>query len=130
MKNLSVHESELKKVLGIRNVGVGFWQNGVFGDFFCGPPDFLADFVVGFFLLIFVGKSAQKNPPGKSPAKSSKIYTTKIQRKTKGQQLKGKSVSAKLEEQAAPFECSARLEPEGSGSSSLSTVRLTRKHAS
>ena len=46
--------------------------------FFVGPPDFFADFVAGFFLLIFVGKSGQKNPPGKSPAKSSKIYTTKI----------------------------------------------------
>ena len=43
------------------------------------PPDFFADFVAGFF-LIFVGKSAQKNSPGKSPAKSSKIYTTKILR--------------------------------------------------
>ena len=42
------------------------------------PPDFVADFLAGFFLLIFVGKSAQKNPPGKSPRKSSKIYTTKI----------------------------------------------------
>ena len=42
------------------------------------PPDFFADFLAGFFLLIFVGKSARKNPPGKSPAKSSKIYTTKI----------------------------------------------------
>ena len=42
------------------------------------PPDFVADLVAGFFLLIFVGKSAQKNPPGKSPAKSSKFYTTKI----------------------------------------------------
>ena len=42
------------------------------------PPDFFADFLAGFFLLIFVGKSAQKNPPGKSPGKSSKIYTTKI----------------------------------------------------
>ena len=42
------------------------------------PPDFFADFLAGFFLLIFVVKSAQKNPPGKSPAKSSKIYTTKI----------------------------------------------------
>ena len=39
---------------------------------------FFADFVAGFFRLIFVGKSAQKNPPGKSPAKSSEIYTTKI----------------------------------------------------
>ena len=45
---------------------VGFRQNGFFA------------FLAGFFLLIFVGKSAQKNPPGKSPAKSSKIYTTKI----------------------------------------------------
>ena len=44
------------------------------------PPDFLADFLAGFVLLIFVGKSAQKNPPGKSPGKSSKIYTTKILR--------------------------------------------------
>ena len=42
------------------------------------PPDFFADFLAGFFLLIFVGKSAQKNPPGKSPGKSSKFYTTKI----------------------------------------------------
>ena len=42
------------------------------------PPDFFADFLAGFFLLIFVGKSAQKNPPRKSPGKPSKIYTTKI----------------------------------------------------
>ena len=33
------------------------------------PPDFFADLVAGFFLLIFVGKSAQKNPPGKIPGK-------------------------------------------------------------
>ena len=48
--------------------------------FIFGPPDFFADFLAGFFRLIFVGKSAQKNPPGKSPQKSSKIYTTKILR--------------------------------------------------
>ena len=42
------------------------------------PPDFVADFAAGCFLLIFVGKSAQKNPPGKSPTKSSKFYTAKI----------------------------------------------------
>ena len=46
--------------------------------FIFGPPDFFLDFVAGYFLLIFVRKSAQKNPPGKSPAKSSKICTTKI----------------------------------------------------
>ena len=42
------------------------------------PPDFVADLIAGFFLLIFVGKNAQKNLPRKSPAKSSKFYTTKI----------------------------------------------------
>ena len=41
------------------------------------PPDFFADFLAGFFLLIFVEKVPRKTPPGKSPAKSSKIYTTK-----------------------------------------------------
>ena len=45
--------------------------------FIFGPLEFFADFVAGFFFLILVGKSAQKNPPGKSPAKSSNIYTTK-----------------------------------------------------
>ena len=51
------------------------WQHRLFADFFVGPPDFFRGFVAGFFLG---GKSAQKNPPGKSPAKASKIYTTKF----------------------------------------------------
>ena len=55
----------------------GFFRTDVSRIFIFEPPDFFADFVAGFFLLIFVGKSAQKNPPGKSPGKSSKIYTTK-----------------------------------------------------
>ena len=59
-------------------VRAGSWQNGFFADFFFELPDFFADFLAGFFLLIFVGKSAQKNPPRKSPGKSSKIYITKI----------------------------------------------------
>ena len=46
--------------------------------FIFGPPDFFADFVAGFFSSFLWGKSAHKNPPGKFPAKSSKIYTTKI----------------------------------------------------
>ena len=41
-----------------------------------GPPDFSR--ICRPIFLIFVGKSAQRNPPGKSPAKSSKICTTKI----------------------------------------------------
>ena len=59
-------------------VRVGFWQNGFFADFSFWAAGFFRDFVAGLFLLIFVGKKCQKNPPGKSPAKSSKIYTTKI----------------------------------------------------
>ena len=59
---------------------VGFWQNGFFADFYFWAAGFFRGFLAGFFLLIFVGKSAQKNPPGKSPQKSSKIYTTKILR--------------------------------------------------
>ena len=62
-----------RKVLGLI-----FSRADVSRIFIFGPPDFFADFLAGFFLLIFVGKSAQKNPPGKSPAKSSKNYTTKI----------------------------------------------------
>ena len=43
------------------------------------PPDFFADFLAGFYLLILVGKkSAQKNAPRKSPAESTKICTTKV----------------------------------------------------
>ena len=48
-------------------LGPAFSSEGFFADFIFEPPDFFADFVAGFFLLIFVGESAQKNPPGKSP---------------------------------------------------------------
>ena len=66
----------VQKTLACRGLlGSAFGRTG-FSRFF-EPPDFFAGFVAGFF-LIFVGKSAQKNPPGKSPTKSSKIYTTKI----------------------------------------------------
>ena len=60
----------------IGDIRGGFWQNGFFPRIFIfGPPDFSADFVGGFFLLIFVGKGAQKNPPGKSPGKIlQKLY--------------------------------------------------------
>ena len=61
----------------------GFWQNGFFADFyFLGRRIFSRNFLAGVFLLIFVGKSAQKNPPGKSPRKSSKFCTTNILRHT------------------------------------------------
>ena len=49
-----------------------FLAERIFSGFlFLSRRIFFADFLAGFFLLIFVGKSAQKNPPGKSPAKSS-----------------------------------------------------------
>ena len=59
-------------------LGPAFGRTDFSRIFFFEPPDFFADFLAGFFLLIFVGKSAQKNPPGKSLGKSPKIYTTKI----------------------------------------------------
>ena len=47
--------------------------------FVFGPPDFFAVFqlVAGFFLHIFVGRSARKDPPRKSPTKSSKMHNNK-----------------------------------------------------
>ena len=64
---------------GIINGGMhAFWQNGFFADFYFWAAGFFRGFSRRIFLLIFVGKSAQKNPPRKSPAKSSKILTTKI----------------------------------------------------
>ena len=65
-------------IISARMLGSDFGRTDFSRIFIFGPPDFFVDFVAGFFLLIFVGKSGQKNPPGKSPAKSSKIYTTKI----------------------------------------------------
>ena len=59
-------------------LGPAFGRTDFSRIFIFEPPDFFADFLARFFLLIFAGKSAQKNPPGKSPRKSSKIYTTKI----------------------------------------------------
>ena len=69
---------KLRISVATRSLSVGFWQNGFFAAFYFWAAGFFRGFVAGFFLLILVGKSAQKNPPGKSPAKSSKIYTTNI----------------------------------------------------
>ena len=56
-------------------IRVGFWQNG----FLCSCCQiFLRILSPGFFFPHFCGKCAQKNPPGKAAAKSSKICTTKI----------------------------------------------------
>ena len=75
----TVRNRQPKKCENERKVlGSDFGRTDFSRIFIFGPPDFFADFLAGFFLLIFVGKSAQKNPPGESPAKSSKIYTTKI----------------------------------------------------
>ena len=59
-------------------LGPAFGRTDFSRIFIFEPPDFFADFLAGFFSPHFCGKSAQKNPPGKSPRKSSKIYTTKI----------------------------------------------------
>ena len=50
---------------------VRFWENGFFSLMFAFElPDFLFGFSCRrFFFLIFLGRSAQKNPPRKTPAK-------------------------------------------------------------
>ena len=58
-------------------VRVGFWQNGFFADFYFWAAKFYRGFCREIFSP-FCGKIAQKDPPGKSPAKSSKIYASKI----------------------------------------------------
>ena len=63
-----------------RYLRVGFGRMDFFADFVfwaAGPPDFSADFDAGFFLLISVGKSAQKNPPGGPPANPPKVIQQK-----------------------------------------------------
>ena len=42
-------------------LGPAFGRTDFSRIFIFGPPDFFVDFLAGFFLLIFVGKSAQKN---------------------------------------------------------------------
>ena len=60
-------------------LAVGSWQNGMFANFyFCAAASF-CDFVARFFLYCG-GTSARKHLPGKSPAKSFMIDTTKIPR--------------------------------------------------
>ena len=60
------------------NIAVGFWQNGFLADFYFWAAGFFRGFSRRIFSPHFCGKSAQKNSLGKSPGKSSKIYTTKI----------------------------------------------------
>ena len=55
----------VKSLQALRNLlGSLLGRTDVLRIFIFEPPDFSADLVAGFFLLIFVGKSAQKNPPG------------------------------------------------------------------
>ena len=58
-------------------LGSDFGRTDFSRIFIFGPPDFFADFLAGLFLLIFVGKSAQKNPPGKSPRNPPKFVQQK-----------------------------------------------------
>ena len=51
-------------------LGPAFGRTDFSRIFLFEPPDFFADSLAGFFLLIFVGKSAQKNSLGKSPDSS------------------------------------------------------------
>ena len=66
----------MRKILS--RLSVGFWQNGFFADFYFWAAGFFRGFRRRIFSPHFCGKSAQEIPPGKSPAKSSNIYTRKI----------------------------------------------------
>ena len=59
---------------GLSLLGLAFGRTDFSRIFIFEPPDFFADFLAGFLLLIFVGKSAQKNPPGKSPGNPPNFY--------------------------------------------------------
>ena len=73
---LSVLPRLAKKTTSVR-LGSVFGRTD-FWRFFClGRRIFLRIFSPDFFPSFLWGKRAQKNPPGKSPAKSSKNYTTK-----------------------------------------------------
>ena len=67
----------LKQGRGILRPSWGrFLAEWIFRDLNVGPPDFFSHRRIFFSSCLW--ESAQKNPPGKSPAKSSKNYTTKI----------------------------------------------------
>ena len=56
-------------------VRVGFWQKlrtDFSRTFIFGPPDFFADFVAGFFVLILWGKNLQENPRQNRPNQYNK----------------------------------------------------------
>ena len=56
----------------------GFGRMGFFAILIFGAPDFSQILLPDCFFSFFVGESSQKNPPGKSPTKPAKFYTTKI----------------------------------------------------
>ena len=78
----STNDKQFLRIGSHPEVRVGFWQNGFFRRFlFFGPPDFFRRFCRRIFSPHFCGKKCpdkKKKPPGKSPVKSSKFYTTKI----------------------------------------------------
>ena len=61
-----------------QGLGSVFWQNGCFADFHFWAAGFFRGFYRRIVSPLFVGESAQKNPPGKFSKKSAQIYTTKI----------------------------------------------------
>ena len=71
--NPGTHQTPVETLSDFSHVRVGFWQKGFSRIFIFGPPDFLADFVTGVFLLIFVGKKCSEKSSGKIPGKSSKF---------------------------------------------------------
>ena len=65
--------------LSCRKIRAGFRQSEFFADFYFWAAGFFRGFSrLDFFSSFLWEKVPRKHPPGKSPAKSSKIFTTKI----------------------------------------------------
>ena len=75
---LESHSRKTKLARTGLNFCAGLWQNGVFADFCSSCRLFFRRFCRRIFSPHFVGNSAQKNPPGESPAKPFNMYITKI----------------------------------------------------
>ena len=76
------------------DIRVGFWQNGFSRIFIFGPPDFFADFLAGFFLLIFVGEKVPRKILQENPRENPPIF---IQQKSSDTLLQnGRAIDTQL----------------------------------
>ena len=85
-------------------LSVGFWQKGFLADFYLEATGFCRGFVTGFFLLVFVGESAQENPRQNPPKFIQHKSSTHISAEWPGQ----KKMIQKLPRKSCGLECRAK----------------------